>query len=158
MQLKSTQDTNAQPFFVGTPSHGAGGFFKKLGTCLIETPAEALAFAVAAAAMRVFIPCLSAPLLGISAGLLATKLVLKISSCYTSNLLISLTKEACKLNRKYPKLQLIAFIFAMSISFLSRFLGIVLGIALGSFGAVILDIENYKLLQKVTRKQNLILQ
>lgn len=114
-------------------------------------PLEAFAFLITSAAIRVFSPPLAAPLLGIGISMLTTKLVLNVANQYDNILLVNLTKEACSLNKKYPKLQMIALIFAMAVSYLYQPLGFAAGALIGSFGAVVLDIERYKLLQQSER-------
>lgn len=120
--------------------------------CLCETPAESVAFTLAAVAARVFIPWLTMPLLGIAAGVLATKLVLKLFDRYNVSL-VGITKEACRFNKKYPKSQLIGFIFTLCMGWLSQTLGVIAGIILGSCGALVLDVESYKLIQQAKRKR-----
>lgn len=119
---------------------------------LYEIPVESLGFFSAAALAHFLMKKWVAPLLGVGLGLLATRLVIKAFDRYDSRPLVNLTKEACKLNRKYPKLQLITFIFALAISFLWPFVGLAVGTLLGAFGAVILDVENYKLILQANRK------
>lgn len=119
---------------------------------LNEIPFEAAAFAVAGLALQFFFPSLSAPLFGISIALASTKLVLKFLDRYDNVKLLRITKEACKLNKSYPNLQLVGFIASLALSLLSQNVGFVVGIAVGAFGAVILDIENYKLMQQANRR------
>lgn len=126
---------------------------KEIASLIYETPAEALAFGVAAAASRLFGLPFAAPFLGISAGLFATKLVLKILGRYNDSALVELSKRACKLNRDMPKLQIITFIFALTISTISQTIGFISGIGLGSYGAVVLDIENYNLIRLANRRR-----
>ena len=83
--------------------------------------------------------------------MLTAKLVLNVASQYDNIRLVNLTKEACSLNKKYPKLQMIALIFAMTVSYLYQPLSFAAGALIGSFGAVVLDIERYKLLQQSER-------
>jgi len=118
---------------------------------LYESSAEAAVFLTASLAMRIFVPPLAAPLLGISLSVIATRLVLKICDRYNSTVVIHLTKEACKFNKRHPQFQRIAFVFSLAISFLSRTCGFIGGIILGSFGAILLEVENYKLLQRANR-------
>lgn len=118
-----------------------------------EIAVEAVAFAVAATVVYLFKSPMFAPLLGISIGLFTSKLVVKILDHYNGSFLIKLSKQACTLYKNFPKLQLISFIFALAISTLSDTFGLIFGIALGSFEALVLNIENYKLLQQANRKK-----
>ncbi len=122
-----------------------------IADCLSATPVESVAFSLAALAARIFIPCLSVPLLGIAAGVLTTKLVWKFFDRYNAPM-AGITKIACRFNKKHPKLQLITFIFTLAISCFSQGLGLLAGTLLGCFGAVILDVESYKLIQQARRK------
>lgn len=141
--------TSATPYVKETSSEQLGpSFFDYLDAI----PVEALGFLSAAAVARLFFQKLSSPLFGIGIGLLTTKLVLKAYESYDSTLLYNLTKEVHKLNRKYPKLQLITFIFTLIISLLSPMIGFLAGTALGAFSAVILNIESHKLMLQANRK------
>ena len=124
-----------------------------LETILEEIPFEGTAFLAAALAARFFFPLFTAPLLGIGLSLTVTRLAIKFLGRYDRKLMVDLTKEACKLHREYPNLQLICFLFSLSIALLSKTLGFLAGAAAGSFGAVILDVENYKRLQQIDRKK-----
>lgn len=115
-------------------------------------PIEGIAFVVASCAVRIFSASLAAPLLGIGVSILTTRLVLKTIDCYDNKLLVNLTKEACKFNKNYPKLQMITFICALALSFVSKTLSFIVGACLGSFGSIILDVESYKLMQQANRK------
>lgn len=120
---------------------------------LDQMPFEGVAYLVASIAVRVFSTALSAPLLGIGISIVATNLALKTIEWYDNQLVIDLTKEACKFNRNYPNLQWVMFIAALAMSFLSETLSFITGIYLGSFGTIIMDVENYKRLQDESRKQ-----
>lgn len=120
--------------------------------CLEEIPVEAVAFAIAALAVRLFAPVLSTPLFGIAAGLLATKLVLKLVERYDNGRVINLTKEALRFNKGYPNLQFITLVFALATSWIAQTVAFFTGAALGCFSAIILDVEHYKLLQQANRK------
>lgn len=125
--------------------------------CILDNiPVEAAGFFCLAAIARIAFQSLVAPLMGIGVGILGTKLVLKAFDSYDSRPLVHLTKEACKINKKYPKLQLISLIFALSIGFLSPPLSFIAGSILGIFGAIILDVESYKLIQEANRKERTI--
>jgi hypothetical protein len=119
---------------------------------ITEVASEALAFAIASLAMRLIVPPFSAPLAGISVGLLSAKLVIKTLTPYNYAPLKELTYEACLLRERYPRLQAISSVFVLSISLLSQTLGRALGVAIGVYGAIILDVENYKLMQRTDRK------
>lgn len=116
-------------------------------------PIESLAFLVGSLAVRIFCLAPAAPLIGIGISIITTRLVLKIIDCYDTSLLVNITKEACKFNKRYPKLQMIAFISAIALSFITQDLSFIMGACIGSFGSIILDVENYKLLQQANRKQ-----
>jgi hypothetical protein len=113
---------------------------------------EGAAFTVAGLACRLFFPPAYPALLSIGASLCAVHLAIKLLSCYDDAMVLGLTKEACKVNRKYPKLHLISFIFSIAIGFVSKTVAFLTGIAIGSFAAVILEVENYKYLQRTDRK------
>lgn len=146
MQLPST-------YYPGQDSESPLWHYLKEGMQVFtEIASEPLAFAVASLAIRSFIPPFAAPLAGIAAGLLSTKLVIKVLTPYNCVTLMDMGYEASQLRERYPKLQTISSLFALSISCLSSTLGIVSGIAIGIYGAFILDIENYKFMQKADRK------
>lgn len=117
-------------------------------SCAHTTPIEGLAFIATAAVTNLFIPSITPSLIAIGTALFSATLVLKALNRYTSFFAIKLTKEACKLRRAYPKLQVITLIFSLAISFLSKAAGVLAGIVLGTFGAIVLDVEYYKLQQR----------
>ena len=117
-------------------------------------PIEGIAFLAASLAVRIFSISLSTPLLGIGISILTTRIALKALDCYDDSLLVELTKEACKFNKRFPKLQIITFIFALALSFYTKTLSFITGACLGSFGSIILDVENYKFLQEANRKRS----
>lgn len=116
-------------------------------------PTEGVTFIVASLAVRIFSSSLACPLLGIGISLVTTTLVLKSLECYDQLLLINLTKEACKLSKKYPKIQMIACICALVFSLLSKTFSFILGAFIGSFSSLILDVERYKLIRQANRNR-----
>lgn len=118
---------------------------------LALTPIEGVAFLIASVVVRIFSVSLSAPLFGIGASFIATRLVLKTIECYDPKLIINLKIEVYKLTAKYPSVQKAAICFALAISFISQYLGLISGAAIGSFVSITLDVENYKLIQKSKR-------
>lgn len=111
---------------------------------LYQTPAEAAAIAVGAIVMRVLFPAMATPFIGICASLVITRFAIKIIDLCAIKSVSKLKKEACKLNKRYPKLHLISFLFALAISVISPFVGLIFGTAIGSYSAIILDVENNK--------------
>lgn len=121
-------------------------FIKK--NTLFEFPIEALAFAIASFVASLFRLSAALPLRGIGLGLFTEKLAAQAMSFYSPSKMIGLTKEACKLVRHYPRLQLISFIVTLIVSIPFRNLGFYAGIAVGGFGAIILEVEKYKYLRQ----------
>ena len=120
-------------------------------TCM-DISSEALGFAVASLALRIIFPPFSLPMAGIAGGILSTRLVIKGLRPYNQLPLMNLTYEACQLRERYPKLQTIAFVFTMGMSFLSQTLALASGIAIGIYGAIVLDVDRYKTMQNADRK------
>ncbi|HEV8051867.1 MAG TPA: hypothetical protein VGP47_05175 [Parachlamydiaceae bacterium] len=116
-------------------------------------PSEGIAFLVGSLAVRILSPTFASPLLGIGISLITATLVLKSLECYDSPLLINLTKETCKLSKKYPKIQMITCICALAFSLISKTFSFFIGAALGSFASIILDVERYKLMQQANRSR-----
>jgi hypothetical protein len=125
--------------------------FKFTVYTLYETPAEAAAFAVAAIVMRIFFSSLAPPFMGICVSLIGTRLIVKALDHYCQAPLIEIKRQVCLLNKNFPRLQLVGFISALVISLLSQTLGFAMGLVVGAFGSVILDVENYKLMQQAKR-------
>lgn len=119
---------------------------------LYETPAEAAGFAIMGLVMQALKPSLVAPFIGICSSLVLSRLVVKVLDQYNIQSLVKIKKEICKLNNNYPKLQMIAFIFALAISLLTPVLGFLVGSAVGTVGAIVLDVENNKILQNKNRR------
>jgi len=113
-----------------------------------ELPIEALAFAVAGAIASFFKLTAASALGGIGLGLFTAKLAAKAMNLYNPELLIGITKKACKLVKQYPRLQFISFIFTLMISIPFQNLGFSAGIIVGGFGAIILDVEKYNHLRQ----------
>jgi hypothetical protein len=146
-----------------TPVRSSTGASSAIRRCLgftasllYETPAETAAFITAGLFMRLLSPSFLSPFAGIGCSFLCTRLVVKVLDTYYYNPLVKIKKEACNFNKTYPKLQVITFIAALAISLLSQTLGFLLGVALGSFGAIVLDVETYKLRQQAKRRELLI--
>lgn len=116
-------------------------------------PVEGAAFLVASIAVRVFSTSLTVPFLGIGISIIASKFLLKAIDAFDHQIVIDLTKEVCKINRMYPNLQTIGFICAIAFSFTSQSLSFLIGVSLGGFGSIVLDVERYKLLQQWNRLQ-----
>jgi len=119
---------------------------------IATVPFEGLAIFIASLSIRVFSESLFSPLFGLGISIIATRLVLKTLACYDDVFLNSLIKEACKFNKQYPNLQLITFISALALGFLSSSLSLFVGIGLGVFSAIMLDVEKYKQMQAACRK------
>lgn len=113
-------------------------------SALFEFPIEALSFAVAGLVASFFKFAAAAALKGIGFGLLSAKLAAKAMDRYHPEQLIELTKKACNLVRKYPKLQFISFTITLIMSSFFRNLSFGAGVMVGSFNAIILDVERYK--------------
>lgn len=126
-----------------------------INTAVDSIPFGGIAFIVASLAIKVFSQPLAAPLLGMGIGAIATKLVKNVIDWYDSKLLVDLTKEAHKLNKRFAHLQLIALIFAFAISFVFKPFGFVAGAFIGCFSATVFDMERAKLGQQDNRKHNL---
>lgn len=120
---------------------------------LYEASVEPVAFAVAGAVVHLFLPSLTAPLLGISLGLFAAKLVIKLLDSYNPLLLIKASKKVCDLKKQIPQFQMISLIFVLIMGMFSRSLGFILGTGHGIYSAVVLNIENYKLIQEANRRK-----
>lgn len=116
-------------------------------------PAEGVTFLVASVAIRIFSVSLSTPLLAMGLSVIAVRLLLKIADNYDHQFVVDLTKEVCKFNRTYPQLQTIAFLSALVFSFTSPTLSFFIGVSLGSFSSIILDVEKHKLMQQLRRAQ-----
>jgi hypothetical protein len=145
----STIEKNMTPA-ITTSSH-FDRFATKSAQLIAATPVEGVAFLVASIAVRLFSTSLTAPLLGIGLSIIATRVVLKIVEWYDQRTIVFLNKEACKLKGNYPNLEKVSFCFSLAVSFISKPLGFVAGALLGCFGSIILDVENYKLMQKQHR-------
>lgn len=118
---------------------------------LYEATIETMGVAIAGVVAHIFRSFISAPLLGISVGLFTAKLVVKIIDHYNVDLSIRISKRVNHLVTDRSHLQMISLLFVSASGFLSRSCGFILGIGLGAFNAIVLDIENCKLLQRANR-------
>lgn len=148
--IDRTPPTVVQPLPATKSSRLRNGF-SFVASTLYETPAEAAVFAVGAVAMKIFIPRLVIPLIGISFSLILSRLAIKIIDRYDISLLLTLKMKVCSIKETYPKLQLVAFITTLAVSVLFPNVGFVLGTLVGAYGAIVLDVENFVLMQKSTR-------
>jgi hypothetical protein len=119
---------------------------KRSSKFLKEIPFEALVFAVAALAAKIFIPFLTYPLMAISSSMFITALVFKISQAYNVKVIYKLTDELYKYNKLYPKLQPIGFVFAMAISYLYVPMGVIYSSLFGVYSEFILQVEFHQML------------
>jgi hypothetical protein len=133
------------PFFQKQESPS---FVKKLSDAI---PIEGVTFLAASLGVRILSVSLSAPLLGIGVSMIASRMLLKAIDVLDHRIVVDLTKEACKINRTYPSLQAIVFVSALAFSFTSQSLSFLIGVSLGSFGSIILDVERHKLMQQWNR-------
>lgn len=120
---------------------------RSMGGILYETSAETIAIAVAAAVARVFRSFMAAPLLGISIGLFVTRIVVKLIDRYNVELSINISKQICYYFNNGSQLRVISLLFVAALSSISMTHGFILGMGLGALNAIVLDIENCKLLQ-----------
>ena len=125
--------------------------FKFTLRTLYETPAEAAMFALAAVVMRIFISSLVAPFVGICVSLVLTRLAIKTLDQNYNSPLVHIKKQVYLINKKYPNIQFLTFISSLVISLLSPTAGFLMGLSVGAFGSIVLDVENYKLLQQTKR-------
>lgn len=116
-----------------------------------EIPMEAVAYAVAAMVVRIFSPVLALPIVGISVGIFATKLALKIWDYYNRTAVKSLTEKTCAFDKRNPHLQLVASAFALGISALSQPLAFLSGLAIGSYSATLFDMKYHRYVQFMRR-------
>lgn len=120
---------------------------------LDSIPSEGLTCLAASVAVRIFSTSLAVPLFNIGVSMFATQLVLKVLECYDGATLITLTKEAYRVNKNYPKLQVIACLSAFAFSLISETLSIMIASCLGSFRTILLDVESCKRLQQANRQK-----
>ncbi len=125
--------------------------FKVAMTFVYETPLNVVVFAIIGIALHFFLPKLALPFFAISASMMLTRLAVKIADRYHFHYLKSIQTAACQLCSKYPKLQLIGFIFAVAISPIAPPVGIVCGVAFGILGGIMIEIENYKKQQHINQ-------
>lgn len=121
---------------------------KEIKHTFYDLPVESLAFAIAGFAAMIFKFSFAASLAGISFGMVAANLATKILRLYHPILVIDITKELCKLVRRYPKLQFISFIITLVVGSLFQKVGFFVGSIVGGFNAIILDVEKYKHLRQ----------
>ena len=117
-----------------------------------EFPVEASGFLGVAAISHIFTSRLAAPLFGISIGLIIAKITLTIFNLKESHCTPYIIKRICKLNRQYPKIQIIAFVFILALSLITPFTAMCAGSVLGYYAGLILNVEKCKLTQKANRR------
>lgn len=122
-----------------------------VGTFLYETPANVIIFAVTGITLRLFASKFSAPFLAISASMMLTRLAVKIADRYHFQYLEPIQKAACQLCSKYPKVQLITFLFSIAVTAIAPPVGVACAIALGILGGIMIEIENCKKQQQINQ-------
>lgn len=116
--------------------------------CCLIIPVEGSGLAALAAVSALLIPKAAIPLAGIAIGVFTTQLVLKGADRYDNESFIKITKAVCKLNKKYPNLQIVLVVIVVVATVFNPIAGLITGIAAGCYNAFVLDIEGHKLLQK----------
>lgn len=126
--------------------------FKVVLIFMWETTLRVSLFVILGIAAHFFCPALTPPLLAMAIAAFTTRTIVKILDAYNFNLLINLQENVANFFKRYSKLQLIAFIFSLAISFLIPLVGVISGSALGVANGIIMGIELSKQAQK--RQQN----
>jgi hypothetical protein len=126
-----------------------GRYFRVVGNFLYQIPFYFTALAIAGVALLFLFPPLAPAVLGLTASLLATRLVVKLVDLYNSTALEKIKKGICRFNRPFSKIRIIAFVFSLAISALTPIAGCIVGCALGVYSGLLLEIEIYKKAQDV---------
>lgn len=117
--------------------------------CGYEAVTTVGVFVVSGLALRIFFPFMGAPFLGISVSLLVTRVVVKILNVYNNELLKTIKTQAILLSKKYSKLELITFVFAIGISAFSPALGFALAAVTGVYGGILIEVRLAEKRQKM---------
>ena len=115
-----------------TPDHISKTIFEEV----IAATKESIIAIVITIAVRVFLkPCFPA-LLGVSAGLLATRIFVRLTDKIYPHKLDDIKRAAYKIRRSFPKIQIITLIFSVTIGFFVPLGGGLLGGTLGVLGGI----------------------
>lgn len=114
-----------------------------------ESGAFSAVYLVAGIASAFFYPTLAPAFLCLGGTLFATILVVKISDRYHFTIIEDIKTQACAIPTRYAKLHLVAFIFAIAVSYISPIIGGAVGVAVGVTSGLIIQIERVKRLREI---------
>lgn len=114
-----------------------------------ESGAFSVVFVVIGVASAFFYPTVAPAFLCIGGALFVTTLVVKILDRYHFTIIEDLKTQVCELPTKYAKLHLVAFIFAVAVSFASPVAGGVAGVVIGVTSGLIIQVERVKRLRAI---------
>jgi len=126
---------------------------KKAAELFYETPALAGGLVITGLALSILFPAIAPPFFATATSLVLTRLAVKILAGYNLGFIEYLKKKAYEIHAKYPKVQMIVFIFALVISGISPIASCITAIALGIFSGIIMGIEHCQRLQKIHRHE-----
>lgn len=116
---------------------------------LYETPYKTIAALVAGAVLMVIFPPLGNVCLGMAAGSILSRVVVKIIDKYNPEYLLELKQQVIETNEKYPYLEPISLIFAAGVALISPSGGVAIALGYGAFKGVLIQVELYELNQKL---------
>ncbi len=110
---------------------------------IYEMPYTIVALTAAGIAAAILFPVLAPPCFGLVAGVVISRLVVKVVDNYNPLYLLDVKREALKINEKYSNVLLICFVFATFLAIASPLLGTLATLGLGLYQGIIIQVEIY---------------
>lgn len=117
--------------------------WRETATFIYEMPVTIIAMAIAGIASIIFFPIFTIPCFGTVIGTTLSRVGVKLIDKRDINILVELKSEVIELNKKYPNITTIAFIFATVVGLLFSTISWTVAIGLGIFKGIIIQIDIY---------------
>lgn len=116
-----------------------------IATFVADTPAVAAACLVIGVVLSIFASPLAVPFFCLAGGTTVSRLVVKVVDHYNITALRGIKRYACQVQKKYPYLQAVTFLFAVFVSGIpgiaGGIIGGIIGCKVGLFNGLLVEVE-----------------
>jgi len=148
---------NVPPFLPSVVEQKRGSViwrgFKVVLEFFYKVPVAVLATLVAAVASHLLFPVFTISLYTITVSTFFSKLVQKIAFKLKYKPMEKVELSFWRLKHRFPKMQLIAFLSMLVVSYLIPILGIIMAAVLGGYNGIIIDVQYCKDKQRAHRRE-----
>jgi hypothetical protein len=117
--------------------------WRKTATFIYEMPVSAIAMLVAGVVSLIFFPMFTATCFGAVSGIIMSRIVVKFIDKQDIRYLAEVKSKAVELNKTYPNITVIAFIFSTIVGLFSSSAALVFAAGLGIFKGIIIQVDIY---------------